>query len=502
MTGVPRSAGAPRRGRRGTGAAVALGLLAAAPLAPRSAAGPQDAPRAAQAPPSVLLIVTDDQGYRDLGCYGALGFETPRLDALAAEGLRATDFHVSQATCTSSRASIQTGCYANRVGLEGALMPWSEVGLAPAETTLAELLRARGHRTQFIGKWHLGHQPEHRPTRHGFDHWFGLPYSNDMWPVNFDGELVGEDHWKQKYPLLPLYEDDEVVEELSTLAQQDTLTRRYTDRALAFLEEAAPTGPFFLQLCHSMPHVPLGASEPFRGSSEQGFYGDVIQEIDASTGELLDALERLGVADSTLVIFTSDNGPWLNFGDHAGSALPLREAKGTAFEGGTRVPFLARLPGVIPAGSTSDSLMATIDLLPTIAELCGGEPGPLAIDGVSQLAHWRDPDGPSARSEYLHYYNGELHAIRRGSWKLHLPHTHRTYERYPPGSGGHPGPTGTGRISNALFDLARDREERRDVSDLQPEVLAELLELAEAARAELGDGERRGSGQRAPARTP
>ena len=454
------------------------------------------------ATPSVLLIVTDDQGYRDLGCYGAEGYQTPHLDRLATEGLRATDFHVSQATCTSSRASILTGCYANRVGLEGALMPWSDEGLAPAETTLAELLSARGYQTLFVGKWHLGHHPEHLPTRHGFDHWFGLPYSNDMWPVDYDGNLVGEDHWKKKYPLLPLHEDDEVVDELSTHEQQDSLTRRYTDRALAFLEEAAPRGPFFLQLCHSMPHVPLGASEPFRGSSEQGFYGDVIQEIDASTGELLEALERLGVSDSTLVLFTSDNGPWLNYGDHAGSALPLREGKGTTFEGGTRVPFLARLPGVIPAGSTSDSLMSTIDLLPTIAGLCGGDLGPLPIDGVSQIDHWRSPDSPSARSEFLYYYNGSLRAVRRGPWKLHVPHDHKSYERVPPGSGGHPGPTRKGRISNALFNLSTDREERRDVADLHPEVLSELQALAAEARLELGDGRTRGSGQRAPATGP
>jgi arylsulfatase len=457
-------------------------------------------------PPNVVLIVTDDQGYADLGCYGGGGrggggFATPRIDALAAEGLRALDFQVSQATCTSSRASFLTGCYANRVGLEGALMPWSKVGLDPRETTLAELFRDAGYRTLFVGKWHLGHQPEHRPTRHGFDHWFGLPHSNDMWPVDFDGNPVDEDHRKARYPPLVLFEDDRRVAEIATLADQATLTARYTERALEFLEQASD-GPFFLQLMHSMPHVPLGPSAPFRGSTEQGAYGDVIAELDASTGRLVDALERLGVADRTLVVFTSDNGPWLNYGDHAGSAGPLREGKGSAWEGGSRVPFVARLPGVIPSGAVSDGLMASIDLLPTFAELCGLGAPELEIDGVSLLPHWRDPAAtPSPRRRFLHYYNGALHAVREGRFKLHLPHTYRSYARLAPGSGGRPGPTATGRVSNALYDLDDDVGERRDVSDLHPDVVERLLALAEAAREELGDGPRRGRGQREPARS-
>ncbi len=451
-------------------------------------------------PPNIVLIVTDDQGYRDLGCYGAVGFTTPHLDNLASQGLRATSAYVSQATCTSSRASILTGCYANRVGVEGALMPWSKVGLNPAEDTIAELLSERGYRTQFVGKWHLGHQPEHRPTRHGFDHWFGLPYSNDMWPVDYDGNLVEVEHRKTKYPPLPLHDDDEVVAELTSLTQQDTLTQRYTRRAVAFIEEAAPAGPFYLQLMHSMPHVPLGASAEFKGKSET-YYGDVIQEIDASTGEVLAALERAGVTERTLVVFTSDNGPWLNYGDHAGSALPLKEGKGTMWEGGCRVPFLARMPGVIPAGATSSELMATIDLLPTFVELASARAPKLAIDGVSLLAHWRAPATPSPRSEYAYYYNGALHAVRQGRWKLHVPHAYRSYERLTPGSGGHPGKTATGRVGFALFDLEADPGERRDVADRQPEVVQALKALAERTRAELGDGERRGSGQREPARS-
>lgn len=455
----------------------------------------QDAPT----PPNVVLIVTDDQGYADLGCYGATEFRTPRIDALADEGLRGTSFYVSQATCTSSRASFLTGCYANRIGVEGALGPWSTVGLHPDETTTAELLRERGYATHFVGKWHLGHQPPHRPTRHGFDHWYGLPYSNDMWPVDYDGVLVDDAHRKASYPPLPLYRDDALLFELSSLDQQDRLTELYTAEAERFIAEAAPLGPFYLQVMHSMPHVPLGASAVFKGSSEQGFYGDVIQEIDASVGRVLDALEAAGVTDRTLVVFSSDNGPWLNYGDHAGSALPLREAKGSMWEGGCRVPFIARLPGVIPAGSESGALMASIDLLPTIADLCDAELPALEIDGLSLLPHWRDPSESSPRDQYLYYYNGRLHAVRDGDWKLHLPHDYRSYERLTPGSGGHPGPTVTARISNALFDLANDPGERRDLADLHPDRVARLQALAEEARDVLGDGSRRGSGQREPA---
>jgi len=255
------------------------------------------------------LIYTDDQGYADVGVFGAQGFATPNLDKLAAQGLKLESFYVSQATCTSSRASIRTGCYANRIGVLGALGPSSKVGLAADEETLAELLRERGYATSFIGKWHLGFQEPFLPTRHGYDEWFGLPYSNDMWPVDYDGKPVGKQHKKSAYPPLPLMEGERVVEIIGDLAAQGSLTRRYTERAVAFIEREAPRRPFFLELAHSMPHVPLGASPATRHATAYGPYGGVIEELDASTGEILAALERTGVADKTLVIFTSDNGP-------------------------------------------------------------------------------------------------------------------------------------------------------------------------------------------------
>jgi arylsulfatase A len=452
------------------------------------------------APPNVVLIYTDDQGYADIGVYGAQGFETPNLDRLASEGLRLDSFYVSQATCTSSRASIRTGCYANRIGVMGALGPKSSHGFHEDEETLAELLRERGYATSFVGKWHTGDLPAFLPTRHGYDEWFGLPYSNDMWPVDYDGEPVPAGHHKTSYPPLPLMEGDEVVEIVGDLEAQSKLTRRYTDRAIAFIEREAPNGPFFLELAHSMPHVPLGTSKPFRDQADYGPYGDVIEEIDATVGELLATLDRVGVAERTLVIFTSDNGPWLNYGDHAGSAEPFREGKGTMWEGGCRVPCIMRFPGVIPAGSSSSELTATIDLLPTIAAACGARQPRLAIDGVNLLAHLSDPSTPSPRTDYWYYYYRELQAVREGRWKLHLPHAYRSYEGQPVGENGHPGKTRQRRVGIALYDLLEDPGERHDLADAHPEVVTRLRKIVAEALADLGDHDLAGPGRREPGR--
>ncbi|MGD8362151.1 MAG: sulfatase-like hydrolase/transferase, partial [Gemmatimonadota bacterium] len=271
----------------------------------------------------------DDMGYGDVGSYGAQGYTTPHLDRLAAEGTRFTDFYASQAVCSASRASLLTGCYAERVSILGALSPRSAVGLNPEEETLAEILKARGYATGIFGKWHLGDQPQFLPLQHGFDEYLGLPYSNDMWPVEYDGTRL-EEGGKSHYPPLPLLRGNAVAEYVEDLQDQDRLTTLYTEAALAFIE-AHRGEPFFLYLAHSMPHVPLGVSERFRGRSEQGMFGDVMEEIDWSVGQLLETLDRFGLKEDTVVIFTSDNGPWLNFGNHAGSAGPLREGKGTAF---------------------------------------------------------------------------------------------------------------------------------------------------------------------------
>lgn len=449
--------------------------------------------------PNVVLIFTDDQGYGDIGCYGAKGFATPNLDRLAKEGVRFTDFHVSQPVCSASRASILTGCYANRIGIHGALGPNARHGIHADETTLAEVCKSKGYATAIVGKWHLGHHPPFLPTRHGFDSYFGLPYSNDMWPHHPEAK-------KGSYPKLPLFDNETVIDDDVTAEDQATLTRRYTERAVKFIAENHAR-PFFLYVAHSMPHVPLFVSERFRGRSEQGLYGDVIQEIDWSVGEILKALDEYKLAESTLVMFTSDNGPWLSYGNHAGNSGGLREGKGTVWEGGVRVPFLARWPGTIPAGSVCREPAMTIDVLPTVAKLIGAELPKRVIDGkdISPLLR-SDPGAKSPHEAYFHYYHiGELHAVRSGQWKLILPHTYRTMNGQQPGKDGTPGQYRQVKIEQPeLYDLATDVSETKNVATANPEVVKRLLTLAEVARAELGDTltKRVGRGVREPGHLP
>ncbi|MCA9285181.1 MAG: sulfatase [Phycisphaerales bacterium] len=450
--------------------------------------------------PNVVVILTDDQGYADVGCFGAKGFDTPTLDRLASEGMRFTNFYVAQAVCSASRTALLTGCYPNRVGILGALGPKAVIGLAESEQTLAELLKDRGYACGAFGKWHLGHRAPFLPTRQGFDEFLGLPYSNDMWPVGFDGQPLPPDHWKAKaYPPLPLLDGEREVDRIETLEDQSTLTRRYTERAVAFVDAHAD-GPFLLYLAHSMPHVPLGCDPAFRGRSEQGLYGDVIMEIDWSVGEVLAALDRHDLANDTIVIFTSDNGPWLNFGNHAGSAVPLREGKGSMWEGGCRVPCIVRWPGHVPAGTDCASIAATIDVLPTVVEATGAQPPALPIDGVSLMPILRGDPSAAPRQEYWYYYDRQLQAVRHGRWKLHLPHEYRSYVGVEPGRDGWPGPYATGRTAYELYDLEADPGERRNVADLHPETVEALKERAEAARNELGDQGRPGAGCREPGR--
>ena len=419
--------------------------------------------------PNLVIILTDDQGFGDLGCYGAEGFATPHLDQLAAEGLRLTAGYVPATVCTPSRAALLTGCYPRRVGLhEAVLFPFSEHGLAVQEQTIADLAAAAGYRTACIGKWHLGHQPEFLPTQQGFDRFFGVPYSNDM-----DRHLYRHNGFQA--PPLPLYDDQQVVE---AGPDQRQLTQRFTRAAVDFLESCGDQ-PFFLYLAHVMPHRPLHASSRFAGSSKLGLYGDVIQEIDASTGEILATLEEMGVADNTLVVFLSDNGPVLR--DRRGSSAgPLRGQKATTWEGGCRVPFLLRWPDVIPAGTTSDELFCSIDLLPTFAAAASWPPTVLPIDGQSQLEFLEAPlERPSARNELLYYSrNGHPEAIRNRRFKLHVAKSRGW-------------PRDQGPFEPMLFDLQQDPGEQHDVTVSYP-AIAEALrkqlltadtELAAAARA-------------------
>ena len=425
--------------------------------------------------PNVVLIFADDLGYGDVGCYGAKGYETPNIDRLAKEGVRFTDFYVAQAVCSASRAALLTGRYPNRVGIVGALGPGAKNGIRADELTLAEVFKSRGYATAIYGKWHLGDRDPYLPTDHGFDEYFGLPYSNDMWP----------DHPTNKnFPPLPLMEGKKVVQ---TQPDQRQLTTSYTQRAVSFIDRHK-SEPFFLYVPHSMPHVPLFVSEQFAGRTERGLFGDVIAEIDWSVGQVLEALKRNGLEDNTLVIFSSDNGPWLSYGDHAGSAGPLREGKGTTFEGGVRVPAVFRWPAKIAAGTTCGEPAMTIDLLPTVATLIGAEiPAGHVLDGRDIGPLLRGESGARSPHEALYFYwDRQLQAVRSGKWKLHFPHGYRTMTNKR-GAGGMPGDYRPARIELALYDLQADPGETTNVAAQHPEVVERLTRLADRARRDLGD---------------
>ncbi len=442
-------------------------------------------------PPNIVIIFTDDQGYGDVGCYGAKGLTTPNLDRMAREGIRFTDFYVAQPVCSSSRTALLTGCYPNRLGIVGALGPKDRHGIHDDETTLGQLCKSRGHATAVFGKWHLGHHPQFLPLRHGFDEYLGLPYSNDMWPQH---PTAGKN-----FPPLPLIEGSNTIAENP---DQSQLTTMYTERAVAFIDKHREQ-PFLLYVAHAMPHVPLYVSEKFKGKSERGLYGDVIEEIDWSVGEVLGALKRNGIDDKTLVMFTCDNGPWLVYGNHAGTTGPLREGKQTTFEGGVRVPFIARWPGKIPPGSVCREPAMTIDIFPTIAGLIGARLPERKIDGLDIWPLLAAQPGAKSPHEALYFYwLNRLDAVRSGRWKLHFPHDYGHPD--PPGGDARPGTVTTQKIGLSLFDLEADISETTNVADQHPEIVARLVNLAEVARDDLGDSatKRQGKGVREPGRLP
>ncbi len=440
--------------------------------------------------PNVVIIFTDDQGYGDVGNFGATGFVTPSLDKMAREGMRFTHFYSAQAVCSASRAALLTGCYPNRIGIHGALMPWAEHGIHEDEVTIAEMLKEIGYATGMFGKWHLGHHEKFLPLQHGFDEYLGIPYSNDMWPVDFDGSPITEESsrpWKARYPPLPLIEGNEKIRELTTLEGQNILTTLYTEKAIEFIQKHKDN-PFFLYVPHSMPHVPLGVSDKFKGKSIQGFYGDVMMEIDWSVGEILKALEENNLEDNTLVIFTTDNGPWLNFGNHAGSTGGLREGKGTSFEGGQRVPCIMKWPGNVPEGEVCNNLAATLDILPTLAEITGATLPDHKIDGVSILPLLKGDKNANPRDHLYYYYRqNSLEAVRKDNWKLVFPHPARSYVGVLPGNDGWPGEYNQIDVEFALYNLRRDPGEEYDVKELYPEIVKELESLAQSAKEDLGD---------------
>ncbi len=440
--------------------------------------------------PNVVIFYIDDMGYADIGPFGAKAYPTPNLDRMAKEGRRFTDFHVSSAVCSASRSALMTGCYHERVGISGALGPSSKNGISSNEVTLAEICKQKNYATACFGKWHLGHHPKFLPTNHGFDQYFGLPYSNDMWPNHPEQVRKSKDDAKNRggFPKLPMVEQTQVIDSEVTGEEQTQLTTQYTERAVSFIR-AHQKKPFFVYIPHSMVHVPLYVSSKFAGKSGAGLFGDVVMEVDWSVGEVLKTLKELNLDEKTLVIFTTDNGPWLSYGDHAGSAFPHREGKGTAWEGGIRVPALMRWPGKIPAGTTSDELACTVDILPTIAALIDADLPSHKIDGHDIRQLMMGPE--DSRSPYdtmpCYYAQDELHAIRDRQWKLILPHTYRTLAGKPGGTGGIPAKYESAKVELELYDMKNDREETRNVAAEHPDVVARLSAAADAWRAELGD---------------
>lgn len=459
------------------------------------------------APPNIVIIFTDDQGYADVGKFGAEGFVTPNLDRMADEGAIFRNFHVAQPVCSASRAALLTGCYPNRVGINGALGPNSKIALSAQETTLAQLLKTQGYATAMFGKWHLGSTPGFLPPQHGFDEFFGLPLSVDYWPgeVNLITNMPPTmADIKREYPNLPIYDGTNIFRKEMNIDDLNHLTTWYTERAVKFID-ANKSHPFFLYVAHSMPHVPLGVSDKFRGKTKRGLYGDVIEEVDWSVGQILDALKRDGLDDNTLVIFTSDNGPWLCFGNHAGSAKPLREGKGTNWEGGTREPCIMRWPGHIPAGVDTWDMLMSIDLFPTIAKLVGAPLPPRKLDGLDVwpiISH--QPDAKNPHDGYWFYYNvNDLQAVTTsdGHWKLQFPHVYQTLAGRPGGTNGVPVEYSHRKIkTEELYDLVHDISETTDVSAQHPEIVKQLEAIAETARTELGDNltNRKGSENREP----
>ena len=408
--------------------------------------------------PNVVLINCDDLGYGDLGCYGSPVNKTPALDRLAAEGLRFDDFYMASPVCSPSRGALLTGCYPPRIGFGSfdgipVLFPGQPIGLPPDEVSLSRLLSSAGYRTQMIGKWHCGDQPEFLPTNHGFDHYFGLPYSNDM------GRQVGDTG--KGFPPLPLLADADVVEQQP---DQASLTGRYVTEAVRFMRSAAD-GPFFLYLAHMYVHLPIYVQERFARQSANGTYGAAVESIDWATAVILHELAALGLEDDTIIIFTSDNGSLARDG---GSNLPLRGAKTTTWEGGMRVPCIVRWPGHVAPGRVSTELATAMDLYPTLAQVCGATlPSDRTIDGRDVTPLLVDPAATSPHEAFAYYFMNDLEAVRSGRWKLHF------------GKHGEP--------VSALYDLVADPGETTDVLADHPEVVAELDAHAERFRDSLGD---------------
>ncbi|KYP16584.1 sulfatase [Flavihumibacter sp. CACIAM 22H1] len=454
---------------------------------------PEAMPEKKERPPSkpnVVLIFMDDMGYGDPVCYGGGPYQTPNLDKLAYSGIRFTNFYAAQAVCTASRSALLTGCYPTRIGISGAIDHNAKFGLNTNEETIPELLKKSGYKTGMVGKWHLGHVEPYLPLQHGFDEYLGIPYSNDMWPVYYDGTpWTDTTSYRSTYPVLPLIEGNKPIEYIRTLQDQSQLTRRFTERAIQFIQKNKKS-PFFLYLAHPMVHTPIAASEKFKGKSKGGLFGDVMEEVDWSIGAIMKTLEENRLLENTLVIFTSDNGPWLTFGNHAGNTGGLREGKGTAWDGGVKVPCIMSWKGTLPAGVVNNQLATTMEILPTLTSLCGAPSPKLKIDGINMAGVLTGKSTEIGRKEFVYYYDkNNLKAIRNERFKLVFAAQSQTYGPPAlPGKDGFPGKHGTDSVKLALYDLWTDPGEDRDVQLLYPEVIKELHSIADQYRKMLGDG--------------
>jgi arylsulfatase A len=415
-------------------------------------------------PPNVVVIFIDDMGYGDIGPFGATKQRTPHLDRMAKEGMKLTSFYATP-VCSVSRAQMMTGCYGARVSVPGVYFPGQSVGLNPSEVTVAERLKEKGYATQMVGKWHLGDQPEFLPTRQGFDHYYGIPYSNDMLKKSAD----------TKVPVVPVLRDEKVTELMDGEGQR-RMVELYTKEAVDFITRSKDQ-PFYLYFAHNAVHTPIWPGAAFAGKSQNGRFGDWVEEVDWSVGQVLDTLRAQGLDKDTLVVFTSDNGPWLTKGTDGGSAGPLRGGKGSTWEGGVRVPTLAWWPGRVPAGSVNDAVAATIDLLPTFVSLAGGTmPATPVIDGRDITPILLGQSKESAREAHYYFASYDLQAVRQGRWKLAL-------SPQPEGMGKQAAKTAAGL---RLYDLDAEIGEQTDVAAQHPEVVAKLKALADKMAAEIG----------------
>lgn len=470
----------------------ALGRAALAALAADGAGAGGNGGNGAKKP-NFVIIFTDDLGYQDVGCFGSPLIKTPNLDRMAAEGMKFTDFYSAASVCSPSRLALMTGCYPPRVGDLPVLFPASKIGLNPEETTIAEILKARGYATAAIGKWHLGYQKQFLPTSNGFDSYLGVPYSNDMTlaaDMEFAPDARLEDGLtaeklqagEKRKSQVPLMRDEKVID---YPIDQNTLTQRYTAEAIRLLN-LNKDRPFFIYLAHTMPHVPLHASGKFKGKSERGLYGDTIEEIDWSVGEIFKTIKQLGLDDNTLVFFCSDNGPWLSQGANGGCALPLRDGKFTTWEGGMREPTIMRLPGKIPAGTVCSEVAGTIDMLPTIAKLAGAKLPARMIDGKDIWPLMTgQPGAKSPHEAYYYYRSGKLEALRQGKWKLRIAAKPAAPQKAAKADAKNDAKKKAEPAGPELYDLAADIGETTNLADKNPDVVAALAELARKFDAEL-----------------